>query len=302
MPQGLVALEAGDGAALGALYASLPSADRVHFVDGLGQLCEIGALLPPRSGHPSLAAIEGGLRYVWAHRLRGFATADRTSDAQAFNMYEMADTAHAVLQEAAALTPQDSALHTYRIRTEMLARGVEGGIEAVFGALNAAGETNLCADLAKLSYLSPKWHGSVSEMHAFADAVAARPPNAAFLALKARAVIEEWLYETAMSDEDGAAEAFRKRTGTPAFRAALAALDDRFLDLAANGPALSAAEVHLARNQFGALFALFPDKARLKRHLAEIRAPAATPWGYLAGGDVSGLVARLRRETGLPKA
>lgn len=301
MPRGLAALESGDGASLGALYAGLAPTDRVHFIDGLGQLCEIGAALPARTSHPALAAIEGGLRYVWAHRLRGFATADRTSDTQAFNMYEMAGTAHAVLEEAAALTPHDSALHTYRIRTEMLARGAQGGIEAIFSALDAAGEVNLYAGLSRLSYLSPKWHGSIGEMHAFADTVAARPPNAAFLALKARAVIEEWLYETAMSDEGGTANAFRKRSGTPAFRTALAALDDRFVDLVAKGPALSVAEVHLAHNQFGTLFALFPDKARLKRHLAEIKAPAATPWGYLAAGDIPGLLARLRREAGLPK-
>lgn len=301
MPQGLAALKAGDGAVLGSLYSGLPPADRVHFVDGLGQLCAIGAPLPPRSAHPSLAAIEGGLRYVWAHRLRGFATADLTSDAQAFNMYDMAETAHAVLQEAAALTPRDSALQAFRIRTEMLARGAEGGIDAIFRDLEVSGEANLLADMARLNYVAPKWHGSVAEMHAFADAAMASPPNASFLALKARALIEEWLYETAMSDEDGAADAFRKRSGTAAFRSALAELDDRFLDLAAKGPALSAAEAHLARNQFAALFALFPDKARLKRHLAEIRAPAATPWGYLAGGNVPGLIAKLRREAGLPK-
>lgn len=302
MPQGLAALNAGDGAALGTLYSRLEPAGRVHFVDGLGQLCEIGAPLPPRTSHPAFAAIEGGLRYVWAHRLRGFATADLTSDAQAFNMYDMADSAHTVLHEAAALTPSDSALHAFRIRTEMLARGAEGGIDAIFRDLNASGETNLLADMARLNYAAPKWHGSVSEMHAFADAAVAAPPNAAFLALKARAVIEEWLYETAMSDEDGAAGAFRKRSATPDFRAALAELDDRFLDLAAKGPGLSDVEAHLAHNQFAALFALFPDKARLKRHLAEIKAPAATPWGYLAGGDVPGLIARLRREAGLPKA
>jgi hypothetical protein len=77
---GLALIRAGDGTALGALYAGLPPADRVHFIDGLGQLSEIGAALPARDQHPALAAVEGGLRYVWAHRLRGFATADLTSD------------------------------------------------------------------------------------------------------------------------------------------------------------------------------------------------------------------------------
>ncbi len=299
--QGLTLLKVGNGAALGRLYAGLPPADRVHFLDGVGLLSDIGTALPARGGDPSLAAIEGGLGYVWAHRLRGFATADLTSDAQAFNMYDMADEAHAALDEAARLTPQDSAVHAFRIRAEMLARGIEGGVEAVFRDLDAAGEPNVLASLARLNYLAPKWHGSVNEMHAFADAAIARAPNAAFLALKARACIEEWLYETGMSEAPGAAAAFAAKSATPAFRQSLADLDDRFLYLLKTGPALSAAEAHFARNQFAVLFVAFVDRPRLKHHLAALEAPAAVPWGYFAGGNVPGFLAKLHRELGLPK-
>ncbi|MDP3459588.1 MAG: hypothetical protein Q8S09_09965 [Hyphomonas sp.] len=301
VPQGLALLQAGNGAALGALYAGLPAADRVHFLDGLGLLSDIGAALPPHDQHPALAAVEGGLRYVWAHRLRGFATADQTSDAQAFDMYDMADAAHAALAEAAEITPADSAVHAFRIRAEMLARGVDGGVDEIVRALDAAGEPNVLASLARLNYLAPKWHGSVEEMHAFADADTARPPNASFLGLKARAHIEEWLYETAMNDAPGAAEAFKQRSATPEFRQALADLDDRFLDVVKSGAALSAAEMHFARNQFAVLFVAFTSRDRLKRHLGELAAPSAAPWGYFAGKDVPGFLARLRRELGLPK-
>ena len=299
--QGLTLLQAGNGAALGRLYVGLPPADRVHFLDGLGLLSDIGTALPARGGDPSLAAIEGGLGYVWAHRLRGFATADQTSDAQAFNMYDMADEAHAALDEAARLMPQDSAVHAFRIRAEMLARGVEGGVEAVFRDLDAAGEPNVLASLARLNYLTPKWHGSVDVMHAFADAAIARAPNAAFLALKARACIEEWLYETGMNEVPGATAAFKAKSATPAFRKSLADLDDRFLDLLRSGPALSGAEAHFARNQFAVLFVAFVDRPRLKHHLTALAAPAAVPWGYFAGGNVPGFLAKLHKELGLPK-
>ena len=299
--QGLTLLKAGNGAALGRLYAGLPPADRVHFLDGLGLLSEIGTALPARGGHPSLAAIEGGLRYVWAHRLRGFATADQTSDAQAFNMYDMADEAHAALDEAARLTPQDSAVHAFRIRAEMLARGVEGGIEAVFRDLDATGEPNVLVALARLNYLAPKWHGSVDEMHAVADAAIARAPNAAFLALKARACIEEWLYESGMNEAPGAAAAFKAKSVTSAFRQSLADLDDRFRDLLKTGPALSAAEAHFACNQFAVLFVAFVDRPRLKHHLTGLAAPAAVPWGYFARGNVPGFLAKLHKQLGLPR-
>jgi hypothetical protein len=301
VPQGLAALKAGEGAALGALYAGLPPADRVHFLDGLGLLSEIGGALPPASQHPSLAAIEGGLRYVWAHRLRGFATADQTSDAQAFNMYDMADDAHAALAEAARLTPRDSAVHAFRIRAEMLARGAEGGVEAIVRDLEVAGEPNVLADLARLNYLAPKWHGSVNEMHAFTDAAIARAPNAAFLALKARAYLEEWLYETGMNETPNAAAAFKETSSAPAFRKALADLDDRFRGLLKTGSALSAAEAHFARNQFAVLFVAFVDRPRLKHHLSALSVPSAVPWGYFAGKDVPGFLAKLHKELGLPK-
>ena len=286
---------------LGSLYASLPPADKCHFIDGLGLLSEIGADLPPRGLHPSLPAIEGGLRYVWAHRLRGFAVADLTSDAQAMNMYEMGDMARQVLEEAAALTPGDSAVHAFRIRTLTLVGGPDGMFEAMSRDLAATGEANVNAELVRLNYLSPKWHGSVGEMHALADAAIANPPNAAFFALKARAWIEEWLYETAMNDDEGAAKAMKARTETGEFRQALADLDDRFLEQLAAGPEMTPAEAHFARNHFAFLFAAFLDKARLTRHLAALKVPAATPWGYLAGKDVPGYIAGLRKACGLPR-
>jgi len=301
VPKGLAHLQTASGAALGTLYSGLPPADRVHFLDGLGLLSEIGCALPPRAQHPSLAAIEGGLRYVWAHRLRGFAVAGQTSDAQAFNMYDMADDAHAVLAEAASLTPGDSAVHAFRIRAEMLARGVDGGVDTIAGDLDVAGEPNVLADLARLNYLAPKWHGSVEEMHAFADAAIARAPNAAVLALKARAFLEEWLYESGMNETPGASAAFREKSAAPAFRKSLADLDDRFLDLLKTGPALSAAEAHFARNQFAVLFVAFLDRPRLKHHLAALSAPSAVPWGYFAGQDVPVFLAKLRRQLGLAK-
>jgi len=257
--------------------------------------------LPPRGQHPALAAVEGGLRYVWAHRLRGFATADLTSDAQALNMYDMGHEAQTVLDEAAALTPGDSALQAFRIRTLTLVGGPDDGFAQLSRDLAATGETNVNAELIRLNYLTPKWHGSLEDMHAFADAAIADPPNASFLSLKARAFIEEWLYETAMNDDKGAAAALKARAATDAFKQELAGLDDRFHSLLQTGPALTPAEAHLARNNLAFLFTVFLNKDRVKRHLADMTAPAATPWGYMAGKDVSGFIARLRKASGLAR-
>lgn len=298
VPAGLDILGKGDGKALGELYASLPPADRLHFLDGVGRLSEIDVPLPPASQHPAMAAITGGLRYVWAHELRGFATADLTNGDQAHNMYEMASLAREALDEAATLTPGDSALHAYRIRTFMLAGG--GDIEEIVRDLSACGEQNVLAEMARLNYLAPKWHGSVEEMHAMADALIAAPPNAAFLGLKARAFIEEWLYETAMNDDHSAAAALKKRAATPEFKRQLADLDDRFFALLGSGPALTAAEAQFAHNQFACLFIAFINKDRVKRHLAALGKPWATPWGYLAS-DIPAYIARLRKELGLPR-
>jgi len=300
--QGLRLLETGQGAALGNLYADLPPADRIHFIDGLGQLAEIGMPLPPVAQHPALAAVEGGLRYVWAHRLRGFAVADHTSQQQVRDMIEMAAKASEVLEEAAASTPGDSVVHAFRIRNRMLSSAGEAEIETVERDLRQTGETNVLAELARLNYWAPKWYGSVEEMHARADELTADPPNAAFLALKARAFIEEWLFESGMNDEPGAAAAMKARAVTPEFKSALGVLDDRFHALAASGLALSPAEAHFARNQFAFLFTAFIHKDRVARHLAALQHPAATPWGYMADTDrIPHFIARLRKECGLPR-
>lgn len=299
---GLALLEAGKGADLAALYAGLAPADRLHFLDGLGQMSEIGAPLPALDAHPAMYALAGGLHYVWAHRLRGFATADRTSDAQVMDMAEMAAVAEDLLDAAADLTPGDSALQGFRFRAMMLTGARPGEFEAVTQALRASGEANVLAELARMNYLAPKWHGSVGELHAAAETAMDGAPNAAFLALKARAWIEEWLYQTAMNDDKAEIARFRDKVKSDAVKAEVDALDDRFRREFQNGPELSFAEAGFAHNNFAVLMVLFKDKVRLKPHLSAIGTAAfQTPWGYIAGRNVPAMIARLRADTGLPK-
>lgn len=299
---GLALLEAGEGAELAALYAGLAPADRLHFLDGLGQVSEIGAALPRLDGHPAMYALAGGLHYVWAHRLRGFATADRTSQSQVMDMAEMAAVAEDLLRAAAELTPGDSALHGFRFRAMMLTGAPRGGFEAVTEDLRASGEANVLAELARMNYLAPKWHGSTGQMHAAAETAMDGAPNAAFLALKARAWIEEWLYQTAMNEHEAEIAAFRDKVKSDAFRAEVAELDDRFRRDFKQGPELSFAEAGFAHNNFAVLMVLFKDTVRLKPHLSAIGSAAfQTPWGYIAGRKVPEMIARLRAEGGLPK-
>lgn len=298
----LAALDARDGDAFGRLYAGLQPADRFHVLDGIGQLTEIGASLPPLESHPAMAAISGALHYVWAHRLRGFATADLTSDQQVMDMAAMVAVAGDLLEAAAERTPGDSTVHGFRLRALMLTGGPEETFEAISRDLAATGEANVFAELARLNYLAPKWYGSVEAMQGFADAAISKPPNAAYLALKARAVIEEWLYETAMNDDVAATVAFREKLKSPAFRKEIGALDDRFRELFNSGAPLSVAEAGLAHNNFAVLFTLLGDKPRLKPHLSAIGAAVfSAPWAYIGGGKVPRLVARMRAECGLPK-
>lgn len=299
---GLAAIASGDGAALGALYASLAPADRLHFLDGIGLSTEIGASLPPLNAHPAMTAISGAVHYVWSHRLRGYATADLTSEQQAMDMLEMVAVAAGLLEAAAEETPQDSAVHGFRIRALTLGGGRRDDFDAICRDLAASGVPNVLAELARLNFLAPKWHGSMQEMYALADTFVSAPPNAAFLALKARSVIEEWLYETAMKDEPVGKRAFREKMKSEAFLAEIAALDDQFRDVFGRGPALGFAEAGFAHNNFAVLFTLLRDTRRLKPHLSAIgSAVFHTPWGYVGGRDVPGLVARLRDDCGLAK-
>lgn len=298
-PRALDLLKSGEGQALGQFYADLPPADRVHVIDGAGLLSEIGQELPALDSHPSMPALAGALHYVWAHRLRGYATSDLTSDTQVRDMAAMSAVAEDLLARASDETPGDSALHAFRVRNLMLTGGPEGAFEEISAALAASGEANVFADLARLNYLTPKWHGSTPEMHAAADE--AMGQGAAFLALKARAYIEEWLYDTAMSDDPDARREFKARLKSDAFRQEVGALDDRFRAAFNEGPRLTPAEAGFAHNNFAVLFALMGEKARLKPHLSAIgTAVFQAPWGYVAGSGIAKLVSRLRSDCGLP--
>lgn len=273
----------------------------MQFVELLGARSKIGSPLPDMSQHPALPALIGGLRTIWAQRLRGGATFEATSSEQIGGMLGMAAAARGALEIAGGQTPNDSCVFGFGIRCLMISADDPAAFHEQCSRLHASGEANVGADLARLVYLSPKWHGSVDDMHAFADSSVGTGRSAAFLALKARAWIEEWLFETSMNDEPGAGQRFRDKLHRMDFRKVFGQLGDAFNAQYAAGGNLTAAEAHLAHNTLAVLFAIFFDKDRLRPHLAAIGPFSSdVPWAYYGDQETAFEIAKLRRSCGLP--
>lgn len=294
-------LEALSGERLGRLYSVLAAPDRMHFVELLGARSRIGSPLPDLSEHPALPALVGGLRTVWAHRLRGGATFEATSGEQIGGMLGMAAAARSALETAGRQTPNDSCVFGFGIRCLMISADDPEVFAEQSRRLEASGEANVSADLARLVYLSPKWHGSVRDMHDFADRAAGTGRNAAVVALKARAWIEEWLFETSMNEAPGAGQQFRDKLHRMDFRKVFAQLGDAFNARYTSAGGLTSAEAHFAHNTLAVLFAIFFDKDRLRPHLAAVGPFSSdVPWAYFGNQETAVEIAKLRRACGLP--
>lgn len=300
---GLSYLQTGRLSELAALYRAQSPADRTLFVQAIGELVPMEFDWPDHDDDVSLMAIEGGARVIIGHRMRGYATADRTKAEAAYRMFNMVEQAIDLLDEAASQVPTDSVVQAFRLRASNLTGMHEReGLDAIRREFENTGEANVLGAFQVLTYLCEKWHGSAGEMRAFADRCVETAPNASYYAIKARSHIEDWLYEIHMSDDPTRRAAFRARMTSPEFLADVSHLDDTYwAHPSRNG--LSYAEQHFAANQFGALFALLRLPQRAKPHLEQIGAyPSSTPWAYISpNGNEMAEIVRQRKACGLPK-
>ncbi len=295
---GVEAVKRGDSVALLTLYRQQMPAGRVPFIDGIGRLGEIGQGLEVTEDTDS-QVIDGALRYLWAHRLRGFGTGDTVSQKAAFSMREMAVQAYDRLKAVRETAPEDSVCAAFFIRTLMLlGRGTQEEFVGVETSLIQSEAPNVYALMAALNFRTPKWYGSDAQMHLLADAAAGRE-QAALMGLKARAHIESWLFAVGMSDDVRLKDAFLAKMRTLAFKASLAQIDDAFWKKRKAGQE-DAASLASAHNQFGFLFSVFFDAERAKPHLEMVgRCPFEVPWCYASGNSIPAYVNEKRAQAGL---
>lgn len=291
-----------DWSGLSALYRAQPPSDRYHFIQGLGRLAVVDTPLPGEQADSAALTIAGGLRVVQAWRFRGGGRATDVSDNDARQMIDCLLSAQELLNRALTINPADTTALAWLIRAEMGLSGDKQKLANILAAYEASFERNLFVAANHIQFLAPKWHGSVDEMWAAANRWATSAPNGAWLAIAARAHVEEWLFATMFGDP-AANAVYSARLTDPAFLELVRHIDSEFWKRAET-ELMTSAEALFAHNALAFLLNLVRANDLLRAHLERIGPSISQqPWEYLPSGaeHPTELLNRLRVQTGLPR-
>lgn len=293
-------LDRADWAGLTRLYWKLPPSDRYHLVQGLGEVAPMDSLSWPEDADSAILTIGGGVRIAQAARARGGGAGRTVTREAAASMADSLMEAHKLLTRAAAINPHDSTNFALQIRIALGLGGDRADLNLLLGKIDASGEYNIFAAANHLQFVSPKWHGSTTEMWAAANGYASNPHNAAWLAIAARAHIEEWLYS--MAFDESLKQDYIARLQDDGFVDHIRSLNRLFWNRAEDAE-MSPAEATFAHNNFAFLLQMVRADDLLRPHLEAI-GPRVTaqPWGYLPSGALqpTRLLQDMRTRAGLP--
>lgn len=284
--------------ALVRLYEDRPPSDRYHFLRGLGSLTKLDSALP-QNPRGTLATIAAGVCLAWAWRHRGAGMGADVSEQKVLEMTRLLVEAEALL---AGLGEQmDSVGCAIAIRVEMGLAGSRGPLQRALNNAVSGSEHNIFVALNHLTFVAPKWHGSIDELTEVAREYAARP-HPAWMAMIAVADAEIWLYEEVMSPDVSARDRATAYFLGPKFRAELESLDDRFWHaVMAGSVTMTHAEAVIAHNALAYLLMRTSLNGRLARHMDRLgRDITEQPWGYLGYPRSPGGVREIRAQAGLP--
>jgi hypothetical protein len=292
-------LSRADWTALTRLYWKLPPSDRYHLVQGLGEVAEAESISWPEDADSAILTIGGGLRIAEAARTRGKGPGGSVSREAAGHMMQGLQEAQQLLVRAATINPHDSTNLALRIRVALGLSGDRAELNRLLGKIDASGEHNIFAAANHLQFVTPKWHGSIAEMWTAANGYATNPHNAAWLAIPARAHIEEWLHS--MAFDESLKQDYIARLQDDGFVDHIRSLNRLFWNRAED-LSMTQAEATFAHNNFAFLLQMVRADDLLRPHLEALGSRvSAQPWGYLPTGasQPTRLLLDMRRKAGL---
>ncbi|MAK60833.1 MAG: hypothetical protein CMK09_07635 [Ponticaulis sp.] len=276
---GLTALQSEDWARLSDLYSQQRASDRFHWIQGIGQSLSLDFEDKSPPDDPVIHCILGGVWTFLAFRYRGAGVASTVKQTSAERMSNALEISEWYLDRARSTELESSVpvslmlrnalgSHTNRdILSSLIQQNLESADPCIFGAHNY------------LTCQTAKWLGSRDEMWAAAELCLQAAPNSAWQALKARAIIEDWLWFENFEDDMASKQRFLKDFASETYRERVEALDDAFW--VGLSPDVPRSERHYAHNNFAWLLHQLNLKDRAIRHIEEIGAyPTTTPWGY----------------------
>ena len=299
--RGLAAFKQRDWLTLRELYDAQSPSDAYTFVGMLGLLTELDEHMVELGESATALILQAGIRMGWASRHRGPSVASMVTESGVIGMVSNSISAYDQLLQAAQLRPECSVIAAFRLAALIY---LDGDREELAYAQDqfSASTAPRCwfYGYNHVTFETPKWHGSMDDMWQTAHIYADRPDNAAWIALLAKAHIEEWLYTVSMDDDKEAKKAYSDKRYSQAFRDELVALDTRFWDHYGD-VAMSHIEAVQAHNLMAFMHWRLGSKAQIGRHLDKIgTAMTEMPWGYLVReGQAAKMLARLRKQAGL---
>lgn len=292
-------LREGDWSSLTALYWKLPASDRYHLVQGLGEIADDDQGGWPEEGDSAILTLHGGwlLAQAWRSAQALASREGRRTEVDRFK--KSLEGAHKRLADAAIRNPHDSVNLALRIRAETYRGPDEATVNNLLGRIDATGEHNIFAALNHLQFVSPKWHGSVEKMWRAANDYATNPYNAAWLAIAARAHIEEWHYS--MNYDPSLRQAYIARLQDEGFTDHIRSLNRLFWNRSEEAE-MTQAEATIAHNNMAFLMQVVRLDDLLADHLQRMgQHITALPWAYLPDGAErpTRLLTEIRRRAGL---
>jgi len=303
VPKAVELFNAQDWASLSRLYLQLGPSDRYHLLESLSEVLRTAPPETPADADSALLTVFGGLLMFHGLRIQGSGPAGAVVRKNAPRMMENLQAAARLLRESASRNPHDSTTLALQIRLEHFTTNDAAQINNLVGRIQATDEANIYAASNHLLANAPKWTGSAASMWKVANEWANAGPNAAWLAIPARAHIEEWHYAMAFC-APGSAE----RAGMidlmqdENFIRHIARLDDMFW-AALPRSAPSGSETSFAHNHLAFLLHPFKVGDRARAHLERIGPHIGRyPWAFLPTGATrpAQLLAELRKQYSLP--
>ena len=301
-PEALELFRASNWSELTRLYWRIPPSDRYHLIEALSRLHPDLPQKPPEDADSSVLTIVGGLLLFHGARVQGTGPTLSVLKADApRRMQELKESAR-LLREASGRNPHDSTNLSLQILMEHMTTVDHAQINSLIGRVQASGEDNLYAALNHMLAHTPRMTGQADGMWRIANEWASTPPNAAWLAIPARAHIEEWVFAMQLTPPNSHARiAMIDLQSDDNFIRHIARLDDMFWAALQRGE-MSGAESSFAHNHFAFLMHIFKLQDRVKPHLERIGSHIARyPWIFLPTGASRPtlMLLDLRRQYGL---
>lgn len=298
-------LQESNWSALTRLYWRLAPSDRYHLVQSLSRLAgPAGPPDLPEDADSALISIVGGMRLMRGLTFQTSGGYDAVLRANAPRMVEDLRIADRTLREGSMRNPHDSTCLALQILVEGATNRDRALINSIVGRVQVSGEDNLHAGINHLLSCLPLQGETFHEAWKVANEWANAGPNAAWLAIPARAHIEEWrraiLISPPNTPERSAMVDLMQDEG---FKRHLTRLDDMFWS-SASRTSMSGAEASFAHNHFAFLLHLFRVDDRSRAHLERIGPYVSRfPWSLMPTGasHPTRLLADLRRIYGLPQ-